>query len=134
VLTRIGASSVAGVPDTDAEVVQHELLRADLVRAHTSIDDLKRELAATAESTAQVPDDEHDAEGCTVGYERARVGALLVRAQRNLDELTAALDRVATGTYWRCERCQVEIPVERLAALPSVRTCVTCAATGPSQR
>jgi hypothetical protein len=25
-----------------------------------------------------------------------------------------------------CERCQVEIPVERLEALPDTRICVTC--------
>lgn len=123
-----------GMPDTNAGVAQQERLRADLARVEASIEDLERELAAIAESTAQFPDDEHDAEGSTVGYERARVGALLVRAQRNLDELVAAVGRVAKGSYRQCERCLSEIAAERLAALPSARTCVTCAATGPSGR
>jgi DnaK suppressor protein len=119
---------VLGVPDVYE--VEHGQLLADLARADVSVADLKRELAAIEESTAAVPDDEHDAEGSTVGYERARVGALLVRARGHLDELAAAVDRVTAGSYGRCERCQAEIPSERLVALPSARTCVTCAANG----
>lgn len=91
------------------------------------IRDLRRDLAAIAESTASVPDDEHDAEGSTVGFERARVGALLHQAERSLAAVVAARERRAAGTYGRCEGCGAIIPPERLGALPTTTRCVTCA-------
>ncbi|MDQ6614969.1 MAG: TraR/DksA C4-type zinc finger protein [Actinomycetota bacterium] len=104
-------------------------LAAERARAETLISDLKLELAAIAESTAAGPDDEHDAEGSTVGYERARVQALLAHAERAAAEIAAAAERAETGDgTLRCQRCHFPIPFERLIALPATRTCVTCAA------
>ena len=40
--------------------------------------------------------------------------------------LTAALDRVADGTYRCCIRCDEEISLKRLAALPHALFCITC--------
>ena len=48
-----------------------------------------------------------------------------------LDEvrrLRAALGRIANGTYGVCAACGQVISEERLAALPSTLTCLTCAA------
>jgi RNA polymerase-binding transcription factor DksA len=72
-------------------------------------------------------DDEHDPEGSTVAFERARVAALLAAAQRRLDELDHAIGRLDDGTYRRCAHCGGGIDPERLAALPSVDACVACA-------
>ena len=69
-------------------------------------------------------DDEHDPEGATIAYERSQLGALVDQAQEHLDQIDAALARVEAGTYGRCEVCGVEIPVERLEARPTARTCV----------
>lgn len=102
-------------------------LNAERERAEALLADLRRELASIAESTAEVPDDEHDAEGSTVAYERARVQALLAQTERVAADLAAAADRLAQGTYSRCEVCGRDIPAERLAALPATRRCVTCA-------
>jgi DnaK suppressor protein len=96
--------------------------------------DLERELEAIGESTASVPDDEHDPEGSTVGYERARVIALLARAHEEIGDLEAALERVAGETYGRCESCGAAIGRERLVALPTATRCVACAAQTPSHR
>jgi RNA polymerase-binding transcription factor DksA len=74
-----------------------------------------------------VPDDEHDAEGSTIGFERARVTALLAAARRSLVELDAAGARLAAGTYGRCLACGRPIPEARLAARPTADTCVACA-------
>jgi DnaK suppressor protein len=38
----------------------------------------------------------------------------------------AALDRVANGTYGRCLRCDEEISINRLTALPHASLCITC--------
>jgi RNA polymerase-binding transcription factor DksA len=97
-------------------------------RAAGLIADLEGELAAIAESTAGNPDDEHDAEGSTVGYERARVTGLLERARRELDGLERAAGRLADGSYRRCEACGGDIGAERLEALPATSVCVICAA------
>ena len=72
-------------------------------------------------------DDEHDPEGATIAFERSQVEALARRLQQHLRELEAAEQRLADGSYGRCERCGVAIPAARLEARPAARTCVACA-------
>jgi RNA polymerase-binding transcription factor DksA len=107
-------------------------VHAALAEARAGVADLRRELAGIAESTDLVPDDEHDAEGSTIGFERARVGALLAQSQRRVADLDLAAARIGTGAYDRCERCGSDIGHERLEALPATRICVRCA--GPERR
>lgn len=96
------------------------------------VHDLRAELAGiVAEQEANPPDDEHDVEGSSVGYERARVSALLADAERRLGDLDVAAERIAAGTYGTCEACGASIGRERLAALPATRRCVACAAAAP---
>ena len=102
-------------------------VNAALAEARAGVEDLRRELAAIAESTDLVPDDEHDAEGSTIGFERARVGALLAQSQRRVAALHLAAARVSAGAYDQCERCGKAIGDERLEALPATRVCVGCA-------
>lgn len=98
------------------------------------VQDLRAELAAIGESTEASPDDEHDAEGSTVGYERARVGGLLERAERALTDIHAALERLDGGVYGTCAGCGRPIHPERLAALPTTTRCTHCAAEPPARR
>jgi DnaK suppressor protein len=72
-------------------------------------------------------DDEHDPDGSTVGFERARVSALLERARRRLAALEQALERASAGTYGACQACGGPIAPERLAALPETTRCIGCA-------
>jgi RNA polymerase-binding transcription factor DksA len=110
-----------------------ELDRA-LAGAERRVADLTAELAELEASTAEGPDDEHDPEGATIGFERARVGGLLAAARAEVAGLRAAADRVAGGTYGRCAGCGGIIPPERLAALPATQVCVVCAAGRASAR
>ena len=108
------------------------LLASEREKARAQVADLAAEVAGIVESAVSAPpDDEHDAEGNTVGFERARLTALLAHAERRLAELADAVRRLPSGSYGRCERCHQPIPPERLAALPSARVCVACAAAGP---
>ena len=75
-------------------------------------------------------DDEHDPEGATVAFERARTTALLSQARADLDALDRAEVRLAGGRYEDCARCGQPIGEERLAALPATQTCVGCAGPG----
>jgi DnaK suppressor protein len=104
-------------------------LDAERVAARRLVEDLRAELhGIVAAQEAHPPDDEHDVEGSSVGYERARVSSLLADAERRLGDLRLAAERVATGTYGTCEACGAPIGQDRLAALPATRRCVSCAA------
>jgi RNA polymerase-binding transcription factor DksA len=73
-------------------------------------------------------DDEHDPEGATIAFERAQVAALLDQAHERVRELDRALELLGRGTYGICESCGRPISAGRLAARPSARTCIDCAA------
>lgn len=93
------------------------------------ISGLEDDFAAITESTRNGPDDEHDPEGSTVAYERARVGSLLERARNSLSDVDEALERIRGGTYGICGHCGTSIPSERLKAFPTATLCIICAET-----
>jgi DnaK suppressor protein len=51
---------------------------------------------------------------------------LLQRDEATLAEIDEALDRVAQGTFGKCESCEQQIPKVRLNAVPHARYCVEC--------
>jgi RNA polymerase-binding transcription factor DksA len=111
---------------------ERDVLRAELGRLRSDVGAqvavLEADLVSLFEaSRSSNADDEHDPEGSTIAFERAQLTAVLEAARRRLTELDLALRRVDDGTYGVCEGCGRPIPVERLAARPSARTCVTCA-------
>jgi DnaK suppressor protein len=109
-----------------------ELLDAEKRTAMAHIEALRAEfddiVAGTADGNT---DDEHDPEGSTLAFERARVAALLSQEQAYLAELERAGERVADGSYGVCTQCGSAIPTERLAARPAARTCVQCRPSHP---
>jgi DnaK suppressor protein len=120
--------SDAGLPANDLAELR-ALVRADRERTAARLAFLSRDLTGIVESAALVAtDDEHDPEGSSTAFERAHVQALVDQAREHLRQLDLALERMAAGTYGRCERCGRPIPVERLRIRPATTTCVTCAA------
>ncbi|SCK13551.1 TraR/DksA family transcriptional regulator [Streptomyces sp. WMMB 322] len=90
---------------------------------------LTRLWEGVVEASAQANiDDEHDPEGATVAFERAQLRDALKQARADLAELDTAAERLRTGEYWLCELCGRPIPVARLAARPTARRCIDCAA------
>ena len=53
--------------------------------------------------------------------------------QRELEMVDAALNRVDQGNYGVCVDCELEIPVERLMAVPYSLRCSDCAAARESR-
>ncbi len=104
------------------------VLEAERAEVRSRLADLERDvagiIAASADSNA---DDEHDPEGSTIAFERSQVAALVDQARRHLEEVEAALVRVAEGRYGVCERCGRPVAPGRLAARPVARACVGCA-------
>jgi DnaK suppressor protein len=48
------------------------------------------------------------------------------RLAERVNRLTAALERIAQGTYGTCDRCGGEIERARLTAMPEALTCLAC--------
>jgi DnaK suppressor protein len=103
--TAVTAATTATTPAPDWASFRAllETQRADCVG--------QRELAL-AETVTSVPDQ----------VALSRADTLL----RTIEEIDAALERIATGTYGACERCGSAIPVERLEFRPFAATCVSC--------
>ena len=93
----------APAPTWDSFRVLLEDQRADCLR--------QRELAL-AEAATSVPD--------PVAQRRVATLALTI------DEIDAALHRIAEGTYGVCVQCGIAIPVERLEFRPFAAGCVGC--------
>jgi len=97
-------------------------------------------LRAEADSLAQerepgdVQFDEESGEGGTVTVDRERDLALSAQALLAVEEIDAALARIADGTYGSCDRCHQPIPKARLKALPYARLCVACKSGGLARR
>jgi DnaK suppressor protein len=49
-----------------------------------------------------------------------------VALEKKLQAAIQALERIEKGTYGFCQRCQKEIPEERLEANPSANNCLGC--------
>jgi RNA polymerase-binding transcription factor DksA len=83
-----------------------ERLEQERAAISAQIDALERDHADVLASADLVAtDDEHDPEGATIAFERARVDALLKQARATLGEIGRAEQRLAAGTYGVCERC-----------------------------
>jgi DnaK suppressor protein len=114
----------AGMTDT---TYQRARLTIERSRVVTQVEQLQGLYDSIVDASRDVAaDDEHDPDGATVGFERAQVGALLERARQRIEELDDALERVDDGAYGTCDHCGEAIAPERLAAMPTARTCVDC--------
>jgi RNA polymerase-binding transcription factor DksA len=102
------ATTTSPAPGTDWAPfrVLLETQRADCLR--------QRELAL-AESATSMPD--------PVAVNRA---ATLLR---RIEDIDAALERIAAGTYGVCTSCGSAIPAERLESRPFAAGCVSCQQT-----
>ena len=104
-----------------------ESLAAERERVAANEAGLRAELAAIIEASELANlDDEHDPEGSTVGYERARLASLLYAVHSRAAGLVAAAERLRTGTYGRCAACGQRIAPDRLSAYPTAVACVSC--------
>ena len=64
----------------------------------------------------------------------SRLGALAETEVREIREIDAALQRIESERYGRCETCGGAIGRGRLQAVPEARRCVECSSSPPSVR
>ena len=104
------------------------LLLAERAETSSQLEALTDEVGRFVDAARDVAtDDEHDPEGSTIAYERARTAALVEQARAHLAAIEVALERVAQGSYGLCVSCGEEISAERLEARPVSTTCIRCA-------
>ncbi len=115
---------------------QRQLLEAERTVYLAQASDLKAEADSLAQERepGDVQFDEESGEGGTVTVDRERDLALSAQALAAVEEIDAALARIADRTYGECERCEQPIPKPRLKALPYARLCVACKSGGLSRR
>ncbi len=53
--------------------------------------------------------------------------ALEQELKHHLEAILEAQEKLKTGHYGVCEKCSVEIPIERLMAMPMTPFCINCA-------
>lgn len=118
-----------GAPDAEFDQATLEAaLTAERERTAARLAGLEQTFESVVESSAVAPpDDEHDPEGSTAGFERAQISKLLHDDRAHLADLDRAIDRLHAGVYGICDSCGADIAVERLVALPAARTCAGCA-------
>jgi DnaK suppressor protein len=68
--------------------------------------------------------DVHPNESAPQQIERELDEGVVMAAEAELLEVTAALERVDAGTYGMCEECGEPIPEGRLEIVPAARRCV----------
>jgi RNA polymerase-binding transcription factor DksA len=68
--------------------------------------------------------DSNFADTSQVTAERGEAEALAAELKEALEEVEAAILRLAAGTYGFCERCGKEISPARLEAMPAARLCI----------
>jgi RNA polymerase-binding transcription factor DksA len=115
---------VEGGAEVDTNAVRERLLkRRDELRQRASdaSADLRHEAdPLSADFAEQVTQREND----------DVLGAISQSAQAELQQVEAALRRLASGRYSSCAVCGEDIEPERLAAVPYTDRCRTCAEGG----
>jgi RNA polymerase-binding protein DksA len=112
-------------PQASRDALQAELRkqlleqRAGLTSRHARID------AHLHNADRELPQDWQDRASVIENDEVLE--ALDVHSRRELDQISAALERMDAGTWGECAACGGEISVGRLKARPMAIRCVDCA-------
>jgi DnaK suppressor protein len=115
---------------------QRELLKAERNNYTRQAAELRAQAEALAleHEPGDVQFDEEGGEGGTANVDRELDLHLSAQAQAAVEEIDAALAKIAAGTYGFCESCGNPVPGARLEALPHARLCVSCKSGGLSVR
>lgn len=111
-----------------------KLLLAMQARIRGDVHALSAEALGGAAGSGDSKSPTHLAELGSQAWEQDFSLRVMESDQEVLEEIRAALKRIAEGTFGLCEGCQVEgktsakslIPKRRLQALPYARNCVAC--------
>ncbi len=69
----------------------------------------------------------HMADLASENFEQEMSIRLLETEEQIVEEIAEALERIANGSFGRCQECSKEISKERLSAIPYTPLCIDCA-------
>jgi RNA polymerase-binding transcription factor DksA len=107
-----------------ADVDYAALLRSEQAELKAQL----QELGFANEGDAGLNYDSNFADSSQVTAERGEAERLATELREALDEVDAALERLASGHYGVCEGCGKPIGAARLEAMPAARFCIVDAA------
>ncbi|MGC9665836.1 TraR/DksA family transcriptional regulator [Planosporangium sp. 12N6] len=112
-------------PRRYADVVDHLPRLREMLEEHRRFRlDQLNQLTSQYEAT---PGQHIDTLDASADNARVEVTAAVEAAARQaLDDIDAALARIATGQYGDCTECHAPIPVDRLLAIPQAPLCMDC--------
>jgi RNA polymerase-binding transcription factor DksA len=118
--------------ETELEPVRNQLLELER-RLRADVGSLASEVAGGAETPSggdlsNAPVEDRAERGSDSSDDDVTIGLLKLESTL-LGEITAALGRIAGGTFGRCAGCARAIPRDRLRAVPFARRCIACART-----
>ena len=87
---------------------------------------LEQERQFRVEQLAELSSDATTGQPVSAGAQEQVTLALQAGAAAALRDIDAALHRIQTDDYGRCQRCDVAIPLERLEIVPSAALCTAC--------
>jgi RNA polymerase-binding transcription factor DksA len=118
-------------PRSDLDLAHfRQLLEAERARVSDQIARLhaQDETGGVAGELSELADyDQHAADQATELLFREQDQAINEGLQDEMDQIEAAMKRLADGVYGYCARCGTLIPAERLEIMPAAIYCVGCA-------
>ena len=101
-------------------------IRARLEEEKAGVERQLADQGASPGGDVEVAVDEGFADSAQATMERSQQLSLIEKLRDQHGEVAAALERIQSGAYGRCERCGRQIDEERLEAIPTSRLCVAC--------
>jgi len=106
-----------------------KLLEEERGRIHHEMEVIEQDLGLNDSGMGQselADYDQHPADAATDTFEKEKDLAVRDAFRETLGRIDEALGKLTRGTYGLCDRCNCEIPTERLVAVPHAIYCVQC--------
>jgi DnaK suppressor protein len=105
-----------------------EEVKAALLAHHHDLTTEMGRLTAPPEAGATVGFGKRVGDGTTEAVERFATTATARSLAKSLADIDRALTKIKEGSYGVCDGCGIEIPAQRLTALPAASRCRDCSA------
>ncbi len=109
------------------------LAATELAAKRAELEEALGRLAAPSTDEGGISFGKRVGDGTSIAVERLSQVAAHDRLQTMYAEVCRAQDKLTAGSYGRCDGCGVDIPDDRLLALPWAVRCMTCAERGTAR-
>jgi DnaK suppressor protein len=109
-------------------------LEQELTRLEAEVNQMEAlERESLSEASGENAYRDHMADQGSATFERELDMTLEENVRQLLADVRGALHRIEAGAYGSCERCDAQIPVERMEAVPTASLCIQCKSADESR-